>query len=141
MLARFIGLWRGFAVAQSNGKQVMHSTFFNWADLKVTTYQTRRTPLRVRRTTRRNTPGGNLNATSRPLTPASRRIPPHHHPEEELLVIKEGTVAAMQNGVTNIVTAGGIIFQASNEEHGLVNIGTNRATYYVFKILPHDLAK
>ena len=57
------------------------------------------------------------------------------------MVIKEGTLAAMQNGKTNIVTDGGIIFEASNEEHGLVNVGTNQATYYVFKFSPHDLVK
>ena len=33
----------------------------------------------------------------------------------------------------NIVTAGGIIVEASNELHGLKNIGTNQATYFVFK--------
>ncbi len=45
------------------------------------------------------------------------------------------------NGVTNRVEAGGIIFCASNEMHGMRNIGTNRATYYVFKWYPHDLGK
>jgi len=50
-------------------------------------------------------------------------------------------VAAVQGEQTNIVEAGGIIFEASNELHGLRNIGTNRATYFVLKFYPHDLAK
>ena len=41
----------------------------------------------------------------------------------------------------NLVAAGGIIFEASNERHGLRNTGTNRATYFVIKFVPHDLEK
>jgi len=48
---------------------------------------------------------------------------------------------ALQNGVTNRVTAGGIIFEAANEPHGLRNPGPDRATYYVIKILPTEPAK
>ena len=65
----------------------------------------------------------------------------HKHPDEELMIIREGTLEAVQNGVTNRVEAGGIIFCASNEMHGLRNIGTNRATYFVLKVWPHDLGK
>ena len=57
------------------------------------------------------------------------------------MIIKEGTLEALQGDVTNIVTAGDIVFEAANELHGLRNIGTNRATYYVFKFAPHDLGK
>ena len=128
----------GLAVAQSNGKPVMHSCVFNWADLKVT---------QTKQGAHRNVFDAPTPALSEfechitTLNPGESPHPPHHHPEEELMVIKEGTVAAMQNGKTNIVTAGGIIFEASNEEHGLRNIGTNQATYFVFKISPHDLVK
>src|ERR1017187_7494994 len=63
------------------------------------------------------------------------------HADEELMVIKEGTLEALQGDQTNLVTTGGIIFEASNELHGLRNVGTNRATYFVFRISPHDLVK
>ena len=59
--------------------------------------------------------------------------PPHQHPEEELIVVKEGTIEAMQNGVTKRVGAGSMIFEASNEPHGLRNVGETPATYYVIK--------
>jgi hypothetical protein len=39
------------------------------------------------------------------------------------------------------VETGGMIFEASNERHGLRNPGPNQAVYYVIKIYPHDLAK
>lgn len=59
--------------------------------------------------------------------------PPHQHPEEELILVKGGTLEAMQNGVTKRAGPGSMIFQASNELHGLRNIGDTPATYYVIK--------
>ena len=57
------------------------------------------------------------------------------------MIVKEGTLAALQGDKTNIVEAGGLIFEASNETHGIRNTGTNRATYFVIKFAPHDLVK
>ena len=59
--------------------------------------------------------------------------PPHQHPEEALVVVKEGTIEAMQNGVTKRVGPGSMIFEASNEPHGMRNVGQTPATYYVIK--------
>ena len=128
----------GITFAESNGKPVMHSCVFNWADLKA-------------RPTKVGESRGVFDAPTptlaefechiTTLNPGESPHPPHRHPEEELMVIKEGTVEALQGDKTNIVTAGGIIFEASNELHGLRNIGTNRATYFVFKFTPHDLVK
>ena len=57
------------------------------------------------------------------------------------MIVKEGTLAAIQGDQTNTIEAGGIIFEAANELHGLKNIGTNRATYFVVKYAPHYLEK
>jgi quercetin dioxygenase-like cupin family protein len=57
------------------------------------------------------------------------------HPDEELIIVKEGTLEAMQNGVTKQPGAGSIIFEASNQFHGLRNVGKTPATYYVIKWL------
>jgi quercetin dioxygenase-like cupin family protein len=75
------------------------------------------------------------------LNPGKEPHPPHRHPEEELLVIKEGTLEVMQNGVTNQVSAGGMVFCASNELHGWRNTSSAPVTYYVIKVYPHDLKK
>ncbi len=129
----------GVALAQTvtTGKPLMHSSVFNWADLKATP-----TKVGERRVVfDASTPAlADLVCHITTLNPGEMPHPPHHHPDEEIMIIKQGTLEAMQNGHTNIVQAGGIIFEASNEWHGLKNIGTNQAIYYVFKILPHDLA-
>jgi quercetin dioxygenase-like cupin family protein len=128
----------GITFAESNGKPVMHSCVFNWADLKAK-------PTKVgesRRVFDAPTPTlAEFECHITTLNPGESPHPPHRHLEEELMVIKEGTVEALQGDKTNIVTAGGIIFEASNELHGLRNIGTNPATYFVFKFTPHDLVK
>ena len=123
------------AVAQSAGKSktMLHSSVFNWAELKVTPTKAgeRRmvfdaaTPLLEQ-----------FECHITTLNPGESPHPPHRHPEEELMIIREGSLEALQNDRTNRVEVGGIIFEASKELHGLRNIGTNRATYYVFKWLP-----
>ncbi len=59
--------------------------------------------------------------------------PPHKHPDEELLIIKEGTVEALVNGQMKRVGPGSVIFQASNQEHSIRNVGQGPATYHVIK--------
>jgi quercetin dioxygenase-like cupin family protein len=136
-MATFIAV-AGIALAESNGKPVMHSCVFNWADLKVTT-----TKQGAHRTVFDSpTPTlAEFECHITTLNPGESPHPPHHHAEEELMIIKEGTVEALQGGKTNIVTTGGIIFEASNEFHGLRNIGPNPATYFVFKFSPQALEK
>jgi quercetin dioxygenase-like cupin family protein len=126
------------ALAQSAGKPVLHSSVFQWADLTPTSTKTgeRRavfdapTPMLAR-----------LECHVTTLNPGEAPHPGHRHPEEEMMVVKEGTLAAMQGEQTNLVPAGGIIFEAANELHGLRNPGTNQVTYYVIKFAVHDPAK
>ena len=128
----------GLALAQSAAKPVMHSAFFNWADFK---------PAPTKTGERRNvfdapTPTlANFECHITTLNPGESPHAPHRHADEEIMILKEGTLAAIQGDHTNTVAAGGIIFEASNELHGLINIGTNRATYFVIKYAPHDLVK
>ena len=126
------------AFAQAAARPVMHSTFFNWADLKSAPTKTgeRRAVFDAPTPTL-----ANLECHITTLNPGESPHLPHRHADEELMIVKEGTLAAMQGDHTNIVAAGGIIFEASNELHGLKNIGTNRATYFVVKYAPHDLVK
>lgn len=136
-----ISLFLGIAVmalAQSAAKPLMLSSVFNWADLKVSPTKAgeRRAVFDA------STPAlANLECHITTLNPGMAPHQSHRHPEEELMIVKEGTLETMQEGRTNIITTGGIIFQASNEFHGLRNIGTNPATYFVIKFAPRDLKR
>ena len=58
---------------------------------------------------------------------------PHKHPDEEWLIVKEGTVESLVNGALHRVGAGSVIFQASNQMHGIRNVGDGPATYHVIR--------
>ena len=65
------------------------------------------------------------------LKPGDTSHAPHKHPNEELVIIKEGTVEALVNGELKRVGPGSVIFNASNEMHGIRNVGQGPATYHV----------
>jgi quercetin dioxygenase-like cupin family protein len=65
------------------------------------------------------------------LNPGQTSHAPHQHPNEELLIVKEGTVEALVNGEWKRLGTGSVIFQASNQLHGIKNVGTGPATYHV----------
>jgi quercetin dioxygenase-like cupin family protein len=63
----------------------------------------------------------------------------HRHADEELLFVKEGTIEVTINGVVRQAGPGSVVFFAANDLHGLRNTGSTPATYYVLRIVPHDL--
>ena len=65
------------------------------------------------------------------LNPGQSSHPPHQHPNEELVIVKEGTIEALVQGEWKRVGEGSVIFNASNQLHGLRNVGTTPATYHV----------
>jgi len=67
------------------------------------------------------------------LNPGQTSHPPHKHPAEEVLIIREGTVEVLNNGELKRVGPGSVILQASNQMHGIRNVGDTPATYHVFQ--------
>jgi quercetin dioxygenase-like cupin family protein len=65
------------------------------------------------------------------LNPRTTSHPPHTHPNEEMVIVKEGTLQAHVNGKEVVVPAGGVLFYASMQPHGVKNIGDTPATYFV----------
>ncbi len=59
---------------------------------------------------------------------------PHRHPDEEIVIVKDGAIEVTVNGQTQQAGAGSMFFFASNDLHGMKNIGTARATYFVIRI-------
>jgi quercetin dioxygenase-like cupin family protein len=57
--------------------------------------------------------------------------PPHRHPNEEMLIVQKGTLEALYHGAWRRVGAGSVIFNASNQLHGVRNPGPEEAVYHV----------
>jgi XRE family transcriptional regulator, regulator of sulfur utilization len=117
-------------------KQVMHSTVFEWkdGDSKPNGWGS------VRQVTRSATPTlDELEIHISTLNPGQSPHAPHQHAHEELLIVKQGTLETFQSGETRRVGPGGIIFQASNEQHNVKNVGEAPAVYYVIGWTPPGL--
>ena len=127
-VAATIGAALGACAALAAQKTILRSTVFDWtdADAKPNAWGA------VRQVVRSATPTlDELEIHISTLNPGQSPHAPHHHQHEELLIVKQGTLETFQNGETRRVGPGGIIFQASNEQHNVKNIGQAPAVYYV----------
>jgi len=70
------------------------------------------------------------------LQPGGAPHPPHHHVHSEMWLIREGTVEITVNGTSYRLGPGSVGFVHSNDEHGIKNVGTTPATYFVVAIGP-----
>jgi quercetin dioxygenase-like cupin family protein len=60
--------------------------------------------------------------------------PPHKHSHSEFLLISEGNLEFINDGKPEPVGPGGVVFTASNIMHGLKNVGTTTASYFVVAV-------
>ena len=60
----------------------------------------------------------------------------HHHPHSEMWLIREGTIELTVNDKHYRLEPGSVGFVRSNEEHGIRNIGTAPALYFVVAVGP-----
>ena len=82
--------------------------------------------------------GEHLELHETTLMPGQMPHPPHQHRHEELMLIREGTLEFQYGGANHTLTAGGVAYVASNEMHGLKNVGTTPANYFVIGIGRED---
>jgi quercetin dioxygenase-like cupin family protein len=125
-----VGLTLGVVALAQTRKPIMKSSVFDWSS-----FEAKPTKVGARRDVF-DTPTATLDQLECHITtinPGEAPHAPHQHADEELIIVKEGTIEAMQNGVTKTASAGSIIFEASNQLHGLKNVGKTPATYYVVK--------
>lgn len=111
-------------------EQALRSSGFDWNDMKAEATKVGA----VRRFfTLPTSTVGELECHVTTLNPGESSHPPHRHPEEEIIIVREGNVESFLEGQTRRLGPGSVIFQASNELHGIRNVGEGPATYHVFK--------
>ena len=116
-------------------KAALNSAIFDWAARSVIA-----TPVGERReffdAATKTMRGLECHATT--LRAGERAHPPHRHPDEELIIVKEGTLEVIINDRLQQAGAGSVFFFASNDLHGMRNVGPGQATYHVIRILTAD---
>lgn len=80
--------------------------------------------------------GESIETHATTLPPGSMPHPPHHHVHSEMFFMREGTLELTVNGKTYQLGPGSVGFVRSNEEHGVKNVGTTPANYFVVAIGP-----
>ena len=70
------------------------------------------------------------------LQPGASPHPPHRHKHSEFWLIREGRVEITINGKPYQLGPGSAAFAASNDEHGIKNIGNVPANYFVVAVGP-----
>jgi quercetin dioxygenase-like cupin family protein len=116
--------------ATTPAKPLLNSSVFDWEKIaaEVTKYGAKRNVVTMPTAT-----ADQLDIHVTTVNPGQRSHDPHRHPEEEVIIVKEGAIDSMQEGVTTKVGPGSVIFEASNQLHGLANAGDTPATYFVIK--------
>jgi quercetin dioxygenase-like cupin family protein len=68
------------------------------------------------------------------LAPGARPHPPHRHAHEEVFLVREGSLQVTIGGRSSSLGPGSVAYVASNEEHGVRNIGNTHAQYFVLEL-------
>ena len=80
--------------------------------------------------------GESLEVHETTLPPGGMPHAAHHHVHSEMWLIRECTVQLTINGTSHVMGPGSIGFVHSNDEHGIKNVGTTPATYFVVAVGP-----
>jgi quercetin dioxygenase-like cupin family protein len=80
--------------------------------------------------------GESLEVHETTLPPGGAPHPAHHHVHTEMWLIREGTVELTVNGTSYQLGPGSVGFVHSNDEHGIKNVSTAPASYFVVAIGP-----
>ncbi len=68
------------------------------------------------------------------LLPHGTPHAPHRHAHSEMWLVRKGSVEVTINGTPHRLGPGSVAFAASNDLHGIKNIGSDPATYFVVAV-------
>lgn len=80
--------------------------------------------------------GESIESHATTLPPGAMPHPPHRHLHSEMFFVREGKLELTVNGTTYPLGPGAVGFVHSNDEHGVKNVGTVPANYFVLEIGP-----
>jgi quercetin dioxygenase-like cupin family protein len=120
------------AAAESAAPDKLRSQVFNWDNMKT---ERKETGMRREIVSSPTVTCTNFEGHITTLNPGMAPHAAHRHGDEELIVVKEGQMEVTINGAVQRAGPGSIFFYASNDLHGMKNVGTTPATYHVFRIV------
>ncbi len=120
------------APTEQNKNPKLNSAVFDWEKLPVT-----QSKVGERRAVLDGSTVTLVNLESHITTINAGEMPhaAHRHPDEELILVKEGTLEVTINGQSQRGGPGSVFFYASNDMHGMKNVGDARATYHVIRMV------
>jgi quercetin dioxygenase-like cupin family protein len=68
------------------------------------------------------------------LPPGQMPHPAHKHRHTEFMMVRVGTLEVDMDGILARIGPGGVFMTASNKMHGVKNVGTENALYFVIAI-------
>lgn len=78
--------------------------------------------------------GFHLSVHESKLEPGAMPHPAHQHKHEEMFMMREGTLEVTISGRSSQIGPGDAVYIASNELHGVKNVGKTPAQYFVIEI-------
>lgn len=119
-----------FVIAQEKTERRLPSTVFDWEKLEVkTSSKGERRDLFDAATITLD----RLECHVTTINAGLASHEPHRHVDEELIIVKEGTLEVTINGNSQKAGPGSVFFYASNDLHGMRNVGETPATYHVIR--------
>jgi quercetin dioxygenase-like cupin family protein len=69
------------------------------------------------------------------LRPGEPNHAPHRHPDDEVVLLREGTLEVNINGRLQQAGPGSVLFFASNDLHGMRNVGSTPASFHIIRMV------
>ncbi len=121
------------AAAASNPDQSLVSSAFPFSELHAKSNENATT----REIANGKTPTGErVEVHETVLNPGRQPHAPHRHAHSEFWLIREGDVEITINGQPHRLGSGSAAFAASNDLHGIRNVGDKPAAYFVVELGP-----